>query len=221
MMHSFLLMKLKLNKILLLGLLLTISFQGCLLFKKELKSPIIVNVVKDEASIQLQSNLNFVKYINNYEQETVLTEFMKGFIAEGRNTKNLTIVYNDKIKADYNLVIKTIRLTEKSTLETINNEKSELNGQQFELHEVTCDAEVELIKLSEIDAKPLRCFNSKQKSEKLKNNRNLSDLLSGTNKDNSIYRTKLMPAEIGLTLTQDVGRRIWVPITKKLSKKQK
>jgi hypothetical protein len=46
-------------------------------------------------------------------------------------------------------------------------------------------------------------------------------LLSGTNKDNSIYRTKLMPAEIGLTLTQDVGRRIWVPITKKLSKKQK
>lgn len=221
MMHSFLLMKLKLNKILLLGLLLTISFQGCLLFKKELKSPVAIKIIEEGATIHIESNLNYTKYVNNYSKETILNEFMKGFNEEAGRTKNLTIVYNDNIKADYNLVIKTIRLTEKSKLETINNEKSELNGQQFELHEVTCDAEVELIKLSEIDAKPLRCFNSKQKSEKLKNNRNLSDLLSGTNKDNSIYRTKLMPAEIGLTLTQDVGRRIWVPITKKLSKKQK
>lgn len=214
-------MKLKLNKILLLGLILGISFQGCLLFKKELKFPVTIRIIEEGATIQVESNLNYTKYVNNYSKETILNEFMKGFNEEAGRTKNVTIVNNDNIKADYNLILKTIRLTEKSKLETINNEKSELNGQQFELHEVIVDVETELVKLNETNAKPLRCFNSKQKAEKLKNNRNLSDLMSGTNKDNSIYRTKLMPTEIGLSLTQDVGRRIWVPITKMLSKNQK
>lgn len=214
-------MKLKLNNLVLIGFLISISFQSCILFKKELKFPVVVNVVMDQATVQLESNLNFVKYINTYEKEAVLKEFLKGFNAEAQSTKNISIVNNNNIKANYNLIIKTIRVTGTSHLETIQNEKSELNGQQVELAEVTCDAEVELIKLSEPDSKPIRCFNSKQKAEKLKNNRNLSDFVLGTNKDNSVYRTKLMPAEIGLTLAQDVGRRIWVPITKKLSKKEK
>lgn len=214
-------MKLKLNNLILIGFLSSLSFQSCILFKKELKFPVVVNLVMDQASIQLESNMNFVKYINIYEKEAVLNAFMKGFDEEAQSTKNINIVNNNNIKANYNLIIKTIRVTETSHIETIQNEKSELNGQQVELAEVTCDAEVELIKLSEPDSKPIRCFNSKQKAEKLKNNRNLSDLISGTNKDNSIYRTKLMPPEIVLSLTQDVGRRIWVPITKKLSKNQK
>ncbi len=214
-------MKLKLNNLVLIGFLISFSFQSCILFKKELKFPVVVNVVMDQATVQLESNLNFVKYINTYEKEAVLNEFLKGFNEEAQSTKNISIVNNNNIKANYNLIIKTIRVTETSHLETIQNEKSELNGQQVELAEVTCDAEVELIKLSEPDSKPIRCFNSIQKAEKLKNNRNLSDFVLGTNKDNSVYRTKLMPAEIGLTLAQDVGRRIWVPITKKLSKKEK
>jgi hypothetical protein len=44
-------MRLKLNKILLLGLLLTISFQGCLLFKKELKSPVAIKIIEEGATM--------------------------------------------------------------------------------------------------------------------------------------------------------------------------
>jgi hypothetical protein len=52
----------------------------------------------------------------------------------------------------------------------------------------------------------------------MKNNRTLNDLVSDTNKDRTVYRTKPMTEEAAVNLVNDVGRNIWVKITKRISK---
>ncbi len=212
-------MKLKLIKLALSICLLTFSFQSCILFKKKVTKPVVINVIKDQVTILIQSNLSYTKYIQTYKQDSIFLKFIKGFTSEANFTTNVTLVYNEEEKANYNLRIKKIILNESSTIETINNEKSEFNGKQVELHRVNCSAEVELVKLGTSNNQvPIICKNDKDKTEKIKNNRDINDLLSGSNKDNTIYRTKLLSNDVGMDLAEDVGKRIWVPITRKLAK---
>jgi hypothetical protein len=211
-------MKLKLIKIVLSVFLLSISFQSCILFKKKVTKPVVINVVKDQAIVLIESNLPYTKYIQAYKQDSIFLKFMKGFNFEASFTSNVTLVFNEEDKASYTLLIKKIIVNESSSVETINNEKSEFNGKQVELHRVNCSAEVELIKLSDSKQLPIVCKNNKDKTEKIKNSRDISDLISGSNKDNTIYRTKLLSSDVGMDLAEDVGKRIWVPITRKLAK---
>ncbi|MCE3260528.1 MAG: hypothetical protein K0S12_2169, partial [Bacteroidetes bacterium] len=91
------------------------------------------------------------------------------------------------------------------------------NGMEIVLNSVECSAEFEITDTRNKSKKLLNCYNSKSRTEKLKNNRDAGDLIFGTNKDKTEYRTKLLSDNVCLNLTQDVGRRIWVPITRRIS----
>lgn len=148
-------------------------------------------------------------------------EISNGFISslknEGGITHNVTMV-DDETKADYTLNVVLLQITEGSKTEIIDDPKSPYNGQHVILNTVDCSATIKVVDNKNKSVNLQECRNTKSKSEDLKNNRNAGDLLFGTNKDRTEYRTKLLSEKICLNLAEDVGRRVWVPITKRIAK---
>jgi hypothetical protein len=116
------------------------------------------------------------------------------------------------------LELVNFNITEKSNTQTINDSKSPYNGQSVVLNSVDCSVTYKITNTKHPERKLMNCSNSKMRSEKLKNNRDVGDLIFGTNKDHTQYRTKLLRDEICLDLAKDVGRRIWVPITRRIAR---
>lgn len=195
--------------------LVSVCLTGCTLFKKEIKRPVVVYI--EEASIRVvtASAAEDTKYTNNLSDDELRSRFLKGFHSEAKITTNITLS-DLKEAADFIIKIDKISVSESSQHQKITDEKSPYNGQEVVLNSINCSADVEIINTKTHIAKT--CNNSKIRSEKLKNNRDLGDLITGTNKDHTIYRTKLLPNDICLNLSEDVGRRIWVPITRKIAK---
>lgn len=193
---------------------------SCTIFKKEISRPVTVYVDQTAPLPHNNSNGIAVKYIGNVSDQAIGEGFMKNFLQEGANTKNVTLV-QDENTAEFTLKLVSFDITENSKSETINDSKSPNNGQQVVLNSVDCSVSYKLILNKNKNKNLMTCSNIKSRSEKLKNNRDAGDLLFGTNKDRSQYRTKLMSDDICLNLAEDVGRRIWVPITRRIAKNLK
>ena len=86
------------------------------------------------------------------------------------------------------------------------------------LNTIDCSAEVEITDVKNKTKKLSTCYNSKSRSEKLTHNRALGDLIMGSNKDHTNYRTKLLADDICNELAKDVGRRVWVPISRRIAR---
>lgn len=194
--------------------------QNCILFKKEISKPVVIKIIETENYVQLKQNANYIKYVASYSESDYASAFMTSFSAEGSATKNITID-NNAAAPDYLLAIKSVEITESDFTETVTDSKSEFNGKQFLLNKIDVTATVDCIDAKTNKKIGLICTNTKSKQEKLKNNRNLGDLISGSNKDHSTYRQKTLNDNIAKQLTEDVGRRIWVPISKRIKKSLK
>lgn len=202
--------------------LLPIAFlflSSCILFKKEIPKSVVIKIISPENFVTVQMNANYSKYVSG-DAAYYQAQFMNGFMNEAKITKNVTID-NNALNPDYILEIKKITVTESDFTETVNDAKSEYNGKQYLLNKVECYGEVDCIDAKTNKKIGLSCTNVKSKQEKLKNNRNLGDLISGTNKDHSTYRQKLLRDDIARQLADDVGRRVWVPISKRIKKSLK
>ncbi len=200
-----------------LSCLLFFTLTTCTVFKKEIKKQVTVSISDTLFMATFKTTANYIKYANLHTQSQVVTAFMKGFKLEANTTKNVTLKFNDS-NADYNLTLKNLVITESSKLETINNPKSEYNGKQVELNSVECSVDIEIVSNQNKTKHLMNCTNSKIRSESITNNRDIGDLISGSNKDNTKYRTKLLNDNICVSLAEDVGRRIWVPITRRIVK---
>ena len=200
-----------------LSCLLFFTLTTCTIFKKEIKKQVTVSISDTLFMATFKTTANYIKYTNLHTPSQVATAFIKGFKFEATNTKNVILKFNDS-NADYNLTVKNLVITESSKLETINNPKSEYNGKQVELNSVECSVDIEIINNQNKTKHLMNCTNSKIRSESTTNNRDIGDLISGSNKDNTKYRTKLLNDNICVSLAEDVGRRIWVPITRRIVK---
>ncbi|OYU97369.1 MAG: hypothetical protein CFE21_03495 [Bacteroidetes bacterium B1(2017)] len=193
-------------------------FNSCILFKQNVTKPVVIKVVFSG----IFTSLNKAEY-SKYLSRDVLSyqnEFISGFNAEARKTDNVTID-NYAVNPDFILYVRNIALTERTYAESVSNPNSEFNGRQFTLYEVDCYAELDCI-----DAKTNKqigptCFSDKSKKEQLTNNRTLGEIIFGQNMDNTNYRQKELYVDVALELAYDVGKRIWVPITKRISKGEK
>ena len=204
------------KKILFLNCLLAVLFSSCTVFKKEVKKPVTVSL-SNKFLATIKQNAPYIKYANLHSTEEITTVFLKNFESEANTTKNVTFKFNDE-SADFVLTITKLEITESSKLETINDSKSPYNGQQIELNTVDCSVQIAIVNTKNKTKHLMDCSNIKSRSEKIKNNRDLGDLISGTNKDNTKYRAKLLNDDICIRLAEDVGRRVWVPITRRISK---
>ncbi|MFO0358705.1 MAG: hypothetical protein ACK50A_17250 [Sphingobacteriaceae bacterium] len=192
---------------------------SCILFKKEIPKPVVIKIITPENFAIVQMNANYSKYVSG-DAAYYQAQFMNGFMNEAKITKNVTID-NNALNPDFILEIKKITVTESDFTQTVNDAKSENNGKEYLLNKVECYGEVDCIDGKTNKKIGMSCTNVKSKQEKLKNNRNLGDLISGTNKDRSTYRQKLLRDDIARQLTDDVGRRVWVPISKRIKKSLK
>lgn len=190
----------------------------CTIFKKNIAKKVIIALPDTLYTPTLSSTALNAKYTVTITPQQVLAYFLKGFKEEGKNTANVTVQFSSE-NADFILKFKYLNVVESSTTQTITDPKSPYNGKSVVLNTVDVSAEFEMTDPKNPGEKAVTCSNSKQRSEKETNNRSLDDLISGTNKDNTSYRTKLLNDIIGLTLSEDVGRRIWVPITRRVAKK--
>jgi hypothetical protein len=198
-------------------LLITLFISSCTLFKKEIHKNVTV-FIQSYPTVPTYNTSEFVvKYFGNVSDDAICEGFSKNFIAEAERTNNVTIVKTEE-EAQFTLSLLSFEITESSKNETINDDKSPFNGQQIVLTTIDCTASYKLIDNSNKNKNLSACSNTKSRSEKLKNNRDVGDLVFGSNKDKTQYRTKLLSDDIYLTLAEDVGRRIWVPITKRISK---
>lgn len=197
-----------------------VGFFACTLFKKNISKPVIIAMPDITAIITVNTTAFNAKYIVNLSNDEVLKQFLIGFDSEAKITKNVTFK-NEEEGSDFIVKIKSITITESSKVEKISDEKSPYNGQEVVLNMVACAAEIEIINTKNKTKKLSSCFNTKSRSEKLKNNRDIGDLISGGNKDHTTYRSKLLSDDICIKLSEDVGRRIWVPISRRIAKTQK
>ncbi|MBA2611114.1 MAG: hypothetical protein H0U95_04030 [Bacteroidetes bacterium] len=196
------------------------SLYTCTAFKKNIDKPVVVAMPDQTVPVIVNSTAMNTKYSNTFSNQQLGEHFLKGFESEAKITKNVTLK-NDAVMPDFIVKVKSITITESSQIQKVNDPKSPYNGQDMVLNTVDCRAELEITDTKSGAQKLSNCTNSKSRSEQLKNNRNLDDLISGTNKDHTSYHTKLLSDSICLNLSQDVGRRIWVPITRRISKEEK
>lgn len=206
-------------KIVIISCLALVCFTKCTVFKKEIKKPVVISLI-GSVSPTIFKNANYNKYVTLHSPDEITAAFIKGFEAEASSTGNVTFSYNNE-NADFTLSVKLLSVTESSKVETINDSKSPYNGQQIELNTVECSAQITIVNTKNKTKHLMACSDIKSRSEKVKNNRDLGDLITGSNKDRTQYRTKLLSDNICVSLAEDVGRRVWVPITRRISKNLK
>lgn len=196
---------------------LLFSLYTCTLFKKSISKPVVVAMPDTTVPVKVSSTAFNSKYVNGLSQEQLASDFLKNFESEAKITRNVTF-QNLETGADFIVKIISLNITESSKVEKISDEKSPYNGQEMVLNTIDCSAEVEITDVKNKTKKLSNCYNSKSRSEKLKNNRDLGDLIMGSNKDHTNYRTKLLQDDICNELVKDVGRRVWVPISRRIAK---
>lgn len=204
-------------KFILLLIAISICFSSCTLFKKRISKPLVVALPDSSFPVLIHSSANYTKYSNYYSKEELAKAFFDAFESEAGLTQNITYT-KDTSNADFILKIKSLNISESTFTEKINDANSPYNGQSVELNSIDCSTNVDILDAKNKTILIGNCFNSKIRSEKLKNNRDIGDLITGSNKDKTTYRTKLLSDNICQNLAGDVGRRIWVPITRKLAK---
>lgn len=200
--------------------LFIVLLNGCTAFKKNIPKPVVVAYNESEFVVSLSSSALNTKYLDLVSPGQIVEGFHSNFKSEGQSTKNITLVTNEQ-GADFILKFRSLTVSESSKTEKVNDEKSQYNGMEVLLNSVECCAVFELINTKTKNKTYLNCSNSKSRSEKIKNNRDIGDLITGTNKDRTEYRTKLLSDRICLQLAEDVGRRVWVPITRRIAKNLK
>jgi hypothetical protein len=208
----------KLNQLTLL--IVAISFASCTLFKKEIPKPVVVKIVAPENFLTVNISASYSKYVDANAQNSYQTKFIENLISEGKLTHNITID-NETASPNYIVQVTNLTITESDFSQTVSDAKSEFNGKTFYLNKVEASCDVVCIDAKTNKQIGFGCGNVKSRQEKVKNNRSLGDLVSGSNKDHSTYREKTLRNDIALDLAGDVGRRVWVPITKRIRKSLK
>ena len=203
----------------LFALLIAVAISQCTIFKKDISKPVVVKIVTPQTFASINNNVNYLKYVtassSDYENK-----FIENIISEGKITRNVTID-NESQNPDYIIEVKSLSVSESEFSQTVNDAASPYNGQTYFLNKVEASCNVVVVNAKTNKQVGLSCGNIKSRQEKLKNNRSLGDLVLGTNKDHKSYREKTLRADIALDLAGDVGRRVWVPITKRIRKSLK
>ncbi len=157
------------------------------------------------------------KYANETKWQEYKNAFINGLKSES-SIYNLAITENDKQNADFILIISNFSVSESSSTETVNDEKSKYNGKTFQLSSCNSDATFKLFNGNKSKLLGEWSANA-SKDEKISNNRNFGDFVFGTNKDNSEYRYKGLDDNICTILSEKCGKHVIAKLTRKINKK--
>lgn len=189
---------------------------SCILFKKEIKKPITLYVENKHCEIELTQSSYNTKYIPYCGASSIMHDFMDGFKLEAKKTENVSLRINENSdSAEYFLVIKKIIAEEKEVQKDVKDGEVEIKGVLLTNFSMRVVAELR-IKTSTVRIYPIDIMDSKE--EFCTNKKGLGDYDYGISKDGKQYRYKRLDDYICLKLAEKLGRRIWVPITRKIAK---
>jgi hypothetical protein len=194
-------------------LLAALLFHACYV-PRSFKKPVTVRLVED-FNVQLSSFVAQPQFLYYRTQDDYKSSFSSSFQNEVGYSKNVTLVNDDTSKVDYILKVSSFVISESESRETVNDANSPYNGNTFLL--TSCDGTVkfEWYKAS-TGEKITDGFASLIKSEKVKNNQNIIQLATGTNKDNTLYRQKTLQDDVCEDIARRCGNRTWSAASAKL-----
>ncbi|MBS1650965.1 MAG: hypothetical protein JSU07_03050 [Bacteroidetes bacterium] len=208
--------KLKLIK---LCCLIVAIFPACILFKKQINKPVSININESNITPQVIAKAIVPKYCFKINPQQLVDSFWVGFYREAALTKNVTVLKNNP-DCNYNYSLKAMIITETGKLDTIKNIKSKYNNEVLELSTIDCKVEVSY-KNNKHPNLIETISDNKSQTENLSNNRTLDEIFSGQNKNNDVYHVKLLDNNEYYRIAERLGHRIWVPITRALSRAEK
>lgn len=175
-----------------------------------------VNLVDKAVTPEIICTASLAKYTPTVNVQQVLDSFWVGFNREAQITKNVTLKHNDG-NCDYEIALSKIQIVESSRNDTIKNSASAFNNKVVELNTVEIKVEMTYKNLKKPNLTST-FSDSRNKSEKLTNNRNMDQMINGQNKDHRVYRTKPIMDHVFSELSERLGHRIWVPLTRNISR---
>ncbi len=192
---------------------------SCLLFKKEIKHP--VNLVVDDKTLIIEFIRSSAghKYLEYCSENSVLVEFYKGFNEELNRTNNVAVRFNENVEnSKYVLVLRKIIAEERDVYSNVKEKDVEING--IVLVEFSMRVIAELRVKGQVEK--IYAINIiESKEEKYTNKQGLGDYDYGISKDGKQYRYKRLNNYICNQSAEKLGKKIWVPITRKIAKNQK
>lgn len=183
---------------------------------KNIDKPITVFLDVSDLKINTVNYSGNPQYLDYMTVESYRTEFLNSLTNEAGYSKNVTLVYSQP--ADYSLKLTYFEVNESESKETVNDANSPYNGQSYYLTSVQAKGTFDLLN----GEKKIDSYTAyADKSEKLKNNQSIGQMIIGTNKDNTQYREKLLQDDVCKDMADKCGRRTWNLFTQKLAKKMK
>lgn len=206
----------KIKKYLLYVLPILIIPAGCYLSRKLTTTKRVY--INEDFSVTIQDVYN-AKYINYTDADTYKSKFLES-LKNCLSTNNLILMNEAETDPDFIIEINEFTLQETTTDETVDDPESEFHGEHYHLH--SCDGNATITIYSGKGNRMIKQISVwAGKEEKVSNNRNVGDLIFGTNKDNTTYRHKLLMEDVFITLSDKCGYRSCCKITKKLSRYMK
>lgn len=161
--------------------------------------------IRDNVEVVNTSIDGNLKYLPLVTFEDCKNRFVQA-VKENCQYDNLTLV-DSPDSADFVLVLTKLQLSESHKEETVNDENSEYNGVTYELANCEASGYGTLYKgnSNEVLAS-LSSYGDKE--EKIKNNRTLGQLISGANKENDVYRLKMLSDDVFLDVSDKAGKKL-------------
>lgn len=179
------------------------------------QKPIAIRVTSD-FNCELKPMVAQPQYLYYKTADEYRNAFVEALKNQSGYSQNVTVV-SDTAKADYILKITYLSLSESDRNETVNDTKSSDNGSTYVLASCDGNATYEWYD-AQTGAKICANEASATKSEKVTNNRNLVQLVSGTNKDHTQYRQKMLSDDACEDVARTCGRHTWSAASAKLAR---
>jgi len=197
-------------------LALPLILQACF-FGRRLEEPVLIRLQYDNVQVTDATTIFSPRYVSNFTMDDYRDKVIEG-VRSGLTGDNFIVLdKGDTRVANYSLEITNIEIKEALKTETVSDEDSEFNGQSYELS--TCDVTADGTLTDENTGIEVDNFHAyADKNEKVKNNRTLGQLISGSNQSNNVYREKLLNDDVFSDVSLKVGNRLAARVSTKVYK---
>ncbi|GAB4294621.1 MAG: hypothetical protein Kow0068_19430 [Marinilabiliales bacterium] len=177
--------------------------------------------INTDFDVEMIDESGQAKYLNNYLKEDYRSAFLDK-LKEQLSLKNITVLPENSNQADFELLIKNMKITERLITETVDDTASEQYGETYYLADCLINIEASLYKGPASGNHELKNFKIfAGKDERVTNNRTFFDYIFGLNKDYSVYHFKDLPEDIFIDLSEKCAQKVHDKVTRKIAKKIK
>lgn len=161
------------------------------------------------------SNTGTSNFTGSYTQEQLVEQFIEGMKSEFQGSK----IIIDDVNPEFSISFSQFDISETTKTETVNDTLSDNHGDIFELTTIDLTAKGQVVRVS--DGATYSWYANKDKDEDVTRSRSAGQVITGGNKDRTVYREKTLDDDAASDLSFKCGRRSGVSIVKEIFKSLK